>query len=172
MIKKTLNAKRRTSNVEVKCNRTTNAEPPALNIEWGLQGFRVNESPTSAYSGRRDMRYDLEDRLLDFAVDVVELTESLPNTRAGNHIAGQLLRCGTSPLSNHGEVEAAESRKDFLHKLRVCLNELRETRRWLRLAGRLKRLGPIAGLPACLSEVEELIRIFVASIRTAEKNAK
>lgn len=172
MKKKTLNARRRTSNAEVKRNRTPNAEPPTPNIEWGLHGFRVNESPTFEYSGRRDRRYDLEDRLLDFAVDVVELTESLPNTRAGNHIAGQLLRCGTSPLSNHGEVEAAESRKDFLHKLRVCLKELRETKRWLRLVSRLKRLGEPANLPVCLNEIEELIRIFAASVKTAERNAK
>ena len=72
---------------------------------------------------------------------IIELIESLPNTRAGNHVAGQLLRCGTSPLSNHGEVEAAESRKDFLHKLRICLKELRETKRWLRLVGRTKTLA-------------------------------
>jgi four helix bundle protein len=83
-------------------------------------------------------------------VVVVELTESLPNTRAGNHIAGQFLPCGTSPLSNHGKVEAAESRKDFLHKLRVCLKELRETKRWLHLVSRLKRLGEPAKLPVCL----------------------
>ena len=82
------------------------------------------------------------------------------------------MRCGTSPLSNHGEVEAAESRKDFLHKLRICLKELRETKRWLRLVSRLKKLGEPANLPACLNEVEELIRIFVASVKTAEKNAK
>jgi len=110
--------------------------------------------------------------LLDFAVNIVELTESFPMTRFGNHLAGQLLRCGTSPLSDHGEVEAAESRKDFLHKLRICLKELRETRRWLRLASRLKKFGHLAGLPACLSEVDELIRIFPASVRTAERNAK
>src|SRR5436309_15001904 len=153
--------------------KTPNAQRRTPNIEWTMDGIRISELPNSNYGARRNGRhYDLEDRLLDFAVSVVELTESFPSTRAGNHIAGQLLRCGTSPLSNHGEVEAAESRKDFVHKLRICLNELRETRRWLRLAGRLKRLGPIAGLPACLSEVEELIRIFVASIRTAEKNAK
>jgi len=110
--------------------------------------------------------------LLDFAVNIVELTESFPMTRSGNHLAGQLVRCGTSLLSNHGEVEAAESRKDFLHKLRICLKELRETRRWLRLASRLKKFGHLAGLPACLSEVDELIRIFPASVRTAERNAK
>ena len=153
--------------------KTPNAQRRRPNIEWTMDGIRISELPNSNYGARRNGRhYDLEDRLLDFAVSVVELTESFPSTRAGNHIAGQLLRCGTSPLSNHGEVEAAESRKDFVHKLRICLKELRETRRWLRLAGRLKKLGPIAGFPACLSEVDELIRIFVASIRTAEKNAK
>jgi four helix bundle protein len=172
MKKKTPNAQRRTPNAEVKRSETPNAERQTLNIEWALHGLRVSESPTSEYSGKSDRRYDLEDRLLNFAVDVVELTESLPNTRAGNHIAGQLLRCGKSPLSNHGEVEAAESRKDFLHKLRVCLKELRETKRWLRLVSRLKGLGEPANLPVCLNEIEELIRIFAASVKTAERNAK
>jgi four helix bundle protein len=166
------NAQRRTPNAEVKKPKTKSAECSTLNIEWGLPVFRVNDLADSEYGVRKNRRYDLEDRLLDFAVDVVELTESLPNARAGNHIAGQLLRCGTSPLSNHGEVEAAESRKDFLHKLRICLKELRETKRWLRLVGRLRRLGEPASLPACLNEVEELIRIFAASVKTAEKNAK
>ena len=116
--------------------------------------------------------YNLENRLLEFAAVIIELTESLPNTRVGNHVAGQLLRCGTSSLSNHGEVEAAESRGDFLHKLRICLKELRETKRWLRLVGRTRTLTTPTNLTACLNEVEELIRISVASIRTAERNAK
>jgi hypothetical protein len=91
-------------------------------IEWAADSVRVNELPTANYGATREVRrYDLEERLPDFAVSIVELTDSFPTTRAGNHIAGQLLRCGTSPLSNHGEVEAAESRKDFLHKLRICL---------------------------------------------------
>jgi four helix bundle protein len=151
--------------------QTSNVQRPTPNIEWGPDGFRVTESPNSEYHLSKERRYDLEDRLLDFAVNVVELTESFPSTRAANHIAAQLLRCGTSPLSNHGEVEAAESRKDFLHKLRICLKELRETKRWLRLVSRLKRLGEPANLP-CLNEREELIRIFAASVRTAEKNAR
>jgi four helix bundle protein len=152
--------------------KTPNAERPTPNIEWSPVGIRISESPNAEYVASKKPQYDLEDRLLEFAVNVVELTEILPSTRAGNHIAGQLLRCGTSPLSNHGEVEAAESRKDFLHKLRICLKELRETKRWLRLVGRLKKLSQSANVSLCLNEVEELIRIFVASVRTAQKNAE
>ena len=153
--------------------KTPNAQHPTPNVEWSRDGIQINESSNTEYGGaRRNPQYDFEDRLLDSAVNVVELTESLPSTRAGNHIAGQLLRCGTSPLSNHGEVEAAESRKDYLHKLRICLKELRETKRWLRLVGRLKRLGQAENLAFCLNEVDELIRIFAASVRTAEGNAK
>jgi four helix bundle protein len=152
--------------------RTFNAQRPTSNIEWSPDGIRLNESSNAEYDPRKNPQYDLEDRLLDFAVNVVELTESLPSSRAGNHIAGQLLRCGTSPLSNHGEVEAAESRKDFLHKLGICLKELRETKRWLRLVGRLKRLGQAENLTLCLNEVDQLIRIFAARVRTAKANAK
>jgi len=150
--------------------KTPNAQHRTLNIEG--TSWRVAEFPDGEYDSKRKPAYNLEDRLLEFAANIIELTESLPNTRAGNHIAGQLLRCGTSSLSNHGEVEAAESRRDFLHKLRICLKELRETKRWLRLVSRVKKLGPSANLVSHLNEVEELIRIFVASIRTAEKNAK
>ena len=164
---------KKTPNIEVgRARKTPNVQRPTLNIEWQEGQLLVSELPVSDYDSRRNKQYDLEDRLLEFAVNIAELTESLPSTRAGNHIAGQLLRCGTSPLSNHGEVEAAESRKDFLHKLRICLKELREAKRWLRLVGRLKRLGQPISLSACLNEVEELIKIFASSVRTAEQNAK
>jgi four helix bundle protein len=152
---------------------TSNAQRRTPNIEWTPNGIRINESPNAEYgTPKHSRKYDLEDRLLEFAANIVELTESLPATRAGNHIAGQLLRCGTSPLSNHGEVEAAESRRDFLHKLRICLKELRETKRWLRLVRRVKKLSQSADVSLCLNEVEELIRIFVASVRTAQKSLK
>jgi four helix bundle protein len=147
--------------------KTPNAQRRTPNVEW--QNRSVAEIPNGTYGART--KYDLEDRLLTFTASVVRLADSLPNTKAGNHIAGQLLRCGTSPLANHGEVEAAESRKDFLHKLRICLKELRETWRWLRLIGRLE-LSRDGQLRAPLAEVEELIRIFAASVRTTEKNAK
>ena len=150
--------------------KTPNTQRRTPNIKF--RSWRIAEIPDGEYDSKRKPAYNLEDRLLEFAANIVELTELLPNTRAGNHIAGQLLRCGTSSLSNHGEVEAAESRRDFLHKLRICLKELRETKRWLRLVERLEKLGSPANFVTCLNEVEELIRIFVASIRTAEKNAK
>jgi len=66
----------------------------------------------------KERQYDLEERLLEYAANIIRLVERLTGTRAGNHIAGQLLRCGTSPLSNHGEAQAAESRNDFIDKLR------------------------------------------------------
>jgi four helix bundle protein len=150
--------------------KTANAQRPTPNIEFGR--CRIAEGSDGEYVPTSKRMYDLEDRLLEFAANIVQFTESLPNPRAGNHIAGQLLRCGTSALSNHGEVEASESRRDFLHKLRICLKELRETKRWLRLVGRVKKLESPANFVTRLNEVDELIRIFVASIRTAEKNAK
>ena len=115
--------------------------------------------------------FDLEERLLEYAAEIIRLVESLPQTRAGNHVAGQLLRSGTSPLPNHGEAQAAESRNDFIHKLSVCLKELKETRRWLRLTTRVPLVKPVDKARSVLEETEELIRIFAASIRTA-KNKK
>lgn len=114
--------------------------------------------------------FDLEDRLLEFASAVIDLTERLPSTRAGHHIAAQLLRSGTSPYSNHGEAESAESPDDFVHKLKVCLKELRETRRWLRLIERKEWMPEGKALIWARGEADELIRIFVASIRTARRN--
>ena len=75
--------------------------------------------------------FDLEDRLIDFAVRIIRIAESLPKTRIGKHIAGQIVRCGTSPAPNYGEAQGAESRADFVHKVKICLKELRETRVWL-----------------------------------------
>ena len=116
------------------------------------------------------MTYDLEERLLAFASDIVRIRETLPDTRSGNHVAKQLLRSGTSALPNHGEAQAAESQKDFVHKLRICLKELRETLRWLKLIRKAGLIGHAENLLPLMRETDELIRIFVSSIRTAERN--
>jgi four helix bundle protein len=118
-----------------------------------------------------ERNYDLEERLLDYAARIVRLVENLPDTRAGNHIANQLLRSGTSPLHNHGEAEGAESRKDFIHKMGVCHKELRESRRWLRLIQRIPLMPNTSALDADINETDELVRIFAASIRTARSNS-
>ena len=150
--------------------KTFNVQRLTFNAQ---RGERVAEEP-GAYSTREkkdaETTFDLEDRLLEFTVRLLKLVDALPTSRVGNHIAGQLLRCGTSPFANHGEVQAAESRNDFIHKLRVCLKELKEIKRWLRLIARLELIPP-RRVRFLLIETEELIRIFSASIRTAEKNA-
>jgi four helix bundle protein len=115
--------------------------------------------------------YDLDERLLNYSVRIINIVEQLPKNRVGNHIAGQLLRSGTSPYPNHGEAQAAESSKDFIHKLRISLKELRESKRWLRLIQKVPLIKPKERLDNILTETEELIKIFVTSIKTTQENA-
>ena len=129
----------------------------------------VERRTSKSESLGEERSWDLEERLLEFSVRIIRLADSLVPTRAGNHVAGQLLRSGTSPLPNHGEAEAAESAADFLHKLRICLKELRETLRWLRLIHRAPLIDKASKVEQLLIETDELIRIFVASIRTVER---
>ena len=119
---------------------------------------------------RHERKYDLEDRLLEYSSKIIKFVEMLPSNRAGNHVAGQLLRSGTSPYANHGEAQAAESSKDLIHKMRICLKELRECKRWLRLIQRVPLVKSTDRMDEILEETEELIKIFATSIRTAEKN--
>ena len=115
-------------------------------------------------------KYDLEERLLEFAVRIIRVAESMKRSPAGIYVADQLLRSGTSPYGHHGEAEGAESRDDFIHKLRVCYKELREARRWLRLAQRTPLVVKPELLDGIVTEAAELVRIVSASIRTTENN--
>ena len=121
----------------------------------------------------KDQRiFDLEERLIDFAVRIIRTSESLPKTKVGKHIAGQLIRCGTSPAPNYGEAQSAESPHDFIHKMKLCLKELRETKVWLIMIVRAKLIKPASKLEPLIEENDELISIFVASINTAKKKSK
>ena len=113
---------------------------------------------------------DLQDRLIDFAVRVTNGVEALPNSRIGNHIAGQLLRSGTSPAANYAEAQSAESRNDFVHKMKVSLKELRETHVWLLMIQRKPLIEPEEKLAPIIRECNELISTFVTSVKAAEKN--
>lgn len=108
----------------------------------------------------------LEERLIDFAVRIVKLSARLPKTPAGKHIAGQILRSGTSPAPNYGEARGAESHADFVHNVRIVLKELNETKIWLRIIERSQLLRKELMAPI-VAENEELCRIFTASLRTA-----
>jgi four helix bundle protein len=115
-------------------------------------------------------KFDLEDRLIEFAVLIIKTTENLNNTKAGNHIAGQLVRSGTSPALQYGEAQSAESRNDFIHKLKILLKELRESLVALKIIKRVPLTNKFDLLEKALVECNELIAIFVKSIETAKKN--
>ena len=116
-----------------------------------------------------NFKFDLEERLIDFAVRVSAVSESLPKSFFAKHLSGQLARSGTSPALNYGEAQAAESRTDFIHKMRICLKELRETQINLRIIQR-KGYFPDERLNLLLSENGELVAIFMKSIHTAVEN--
>jgi four helix bundle protein len=114
--------------------------------------------------------FDLEERLVDFAVRCIRAVASLPKSSVGNHVAGQLVRSGTSPVANYGEAQGAESRADFIHKMKIALKELRETRVWLQIIVRADLLKPTTKIEPLLDETNQLIAIFVKSIQTTVKN--
>ncbi|HSI10880.1 MAG TPA: four helix bundle protein [Chthoniobacter sp.] len=134
----------------------TQAEHPTSNTQH----------PTSNGAGRK-RRFDLEERMLAHATRMVALYDSLPSGSGAKQIGNQFICSGTSPYLHHGEVEAAESRDDFIHKLKVCLKELRETWGALRLLQRATQLSNSAEVESLIAETQELIRIFYQSVRTA-----
>ena len=115
-------------------------------------------------------KYDLEERLIKFSVLIIEIVSEMPNSKAGNHLAGQLVRSGTSVSLNYGEAQSAESRKDFIHKMKVILKELRETFVCLKIIHLSKLYKTKNKIIDAKKENNELISIFVKSIETAKKN--
>jgi len=155
-------------------NRTQNNRSTAL---WMLQSMLCSYRSVlwqwECWGWRRNMplnRYDLEERLINFAVRCISLTEHLPNKKAGNHIRGQLLRSGTSPAANYAEAQSAESQLDFIHKIKVVLKELRETRVWLLIIVKATLVSQMT-LEPMIQECNELISIFVKSVQTANKRS-
>lgn len=116
--------------------------------------------------------YDLENRLVEYTCRMIDVVESLPNTRAGNYIGGQLIRSCNSPTFNYAEAQGAESMADFIHKLGICLKELKECRTALKIIIRKQLIFPARRLQGILSETEELIAILAKSRATAQKNRR
>jgi four helix bundle protein len=132
-----------------------NAKCKVQNAKWQKESFMAGE--------------DLSERLLDFAARIGKVVDALPSTRLGRHIAGQLVCSGTSPGPNYEEARGAESRKDFVHKLSICLKELRESRFWIRLIAKTELL-PETKMSSLLDEVTQLANIIARSIVTAKSN--
>jgi len=122
------------------------------------------------YPTMREKKFDLQDRFIDFAVRIIRLSEAIPESKAGKHICSQVLRSGTSPAPNYGEAQSAESKADFIHKLKIALKELRETEIWLKIIIRAELVKPSEQLTPLLKETDELISILFKSVETARKN--
>ena len=116
--------------------------------------------------------YDLEQRLVDYTCRMIDVVEALPTTRAGNYIAGQLIRSCHSPAFNYGEAQGAESPRDFIHKMGVIVKELKECRVALKIIKKKEMIKPEKKLEGVCKETEELIAIVAKSIITAKNNNK
>src|SRR5215212_9875597 len=114
---------------------------------------------------------DIEERMIKFAVLIIKLCKQLPKTQAGRHVSDQLLRSGTSPAANYAEARCAESTRDFVHKLKICLKELNEAGVWLSIAAQSEML-PEQRLHQIVGECTELCKILSASIRTSLVNSQ
>jgi len=117
-----------------------------------------------------ERKFDLEDRLIEFASQVILFTDGMKSSKAANHMAGQLLRSGTSPALNYGEAQSGESRRDFIHKIKVILKELRESRIALKIIEKSHLHEDLDFIQKLKNESNQLISIFVKSVETAEKN--
>ncbi len=113
---------------------------------------------------------ELESRLVLFAVTNLKIAEGINNSYAGQHLKNQLIRSGSSPALNYAEARYAESRRDFVHKIKVVLKELQETRVCLNIIINTNYYRGKSNIPKTISENNELIAIFISSINTAQKN--
>jgi four helix bundle protein len=130
-----------------------------MDMCWAGGNFKKNAMRT----------FDLEERLIAFGVSIIHLAEKLPKSYAGNHLGGQLTRSGTAPAFHYGEAQAAESRADFVHKMKIAQKELKETFVNLKMIRSLGWLPPEQLLPL-VKETQELVFIFAKSLSTAKTN--
>ncbi len=135
---------------------------PRLKVNPVVSAVRLPSSGSQAEA--------LEERLVDFAVNIIHLGNRLDHTLAGKHVAGQIVRSGTSAAPNYAEARSAESRADFVHKVRIAVKELNETSIWLRIIAK-SGLSRTEDLPTRVQECDALRRILGASLRTARLNS-
>lgn len=116
--------------------------------------------------------FDLDERMINFSVNIIKLAEKLPKTPTGIYFTNQLIRSASSAALNYAEAQSGESRKDFIHKLLVALKELRETSSGLKILEKLEMAGLKESGDGVIKENNELISIFMQSVKTARNNMK
>lgn len=116
-------------------------------------------------------KQELENRLIDFAATIIIVASKFEKNYAGNHLSGQIIRSGTSPALNYGEAQSAESKRDFIHKMGICLKQLRETFVCLKIIEKANLSSELENISKAKTEVNELISIFVSSIKTSKNNS-
>lgn len=117
-------------------------------------------------------KQESEERLIDLAAGVILFSNHIEKSFAGNHLIGQIVRSSTSPALNYGEAQSGESKKDFIHKMGICLKELRETFNCLKIIEKAQLSHKNEQLQGLKKEINELISIFVSSIKTAKANSE
>lgn len=114
----------------------------------------------------------LEQRLIDFAVTAIKISNALPNTIAGRHFGGQIVRSGSAPALLYAEARGAESDKDFVHKMSIALKELRETHVNQRIIKKGNLLKSVIDIDASIDENNQLISLFNASVKSLRKKIR
>ena len=164
--------------------QTPNDERPMSNVEkddsWifksGFPNHRGKENRLGCViivNSHLIMKYDLEQRLINYGVMILDIAESLPESKGSNHLVNQIVRSGTAPSLMYAEAQSSESRKDFIHKMRLPLKELRETYNCLQILNRRSFHGePNERMTQAITESQELIAIFAKSIDTAIRNSR
>jgi len=112
---------------------------------------------------------ELKRRMKRFALEIIRLVESLPPGRVSGTLGGQLLRAGTSVGANYRAACRARSRADFIAKMGIVEEELDESAYWMELLVEAGILRP-AAVAELTGEADELLKITVASIRTARRS--
>lgn len=118
-----------------------------------------------------ERKYDLEERLVLFAANVIQFCNTVPNDFAGTHLKGQLIRAACSPALNYGEAQGAESKKDFIHKMSISLKELKESRTCIKILAAIQ-YGDLDKSKAIHKECGELIAIFASIIISTRRNMR
>ena len=115
---------------------------------------------------------ELEERLIDFSVRIIRISNKIPRSQAGLTLSGQIVRSGTSSALNYGEAQGAESRRDFNHKTQIVLKELRETHICLKIIKKTRLVKIEDEIIEALAECNELISIFVRTIQTSKRRQR